>query len=338
MTSIGIIVSDNGYGHARRMVALASELSVRGALVTLFGEEDAFKVFLGRTPNSVDNLKLVDFRTRTSAAGFRNSAPDTLRWIDRLPDMQAFDVVVCDNLPEILERVPDAILSGHFFWHDVLDDAPEEYRADCRALLEAAKPRMIGSEIFAMPEARETTAFTGVGLFSYGESVRKGGEGLLVASGLGGEAELKAREMVARLSREECPVGFDSVYVDASLLPAEPPAWMRRATFTPEMFGQLKAVVCRPGQGTLTDCYQFSEARIFAFYETGNQEMTYVAGRLAALDIGADCPDAEAALQAAIAYAGDAERRDDHRRAVEVLAFDGASVAANFIISEAASC
>lgn len=338
MTSVGIIVSDNGYGHARRMVALASELSARGAAVTLFGEEDAFKVFLGRIPDFVGNLKLVDFRTHTSAAGFRDSAPETLRWIDRLPAMNAFDAVVSDNLPEILELRPNAILSGNFFWHDVLDDAPEDYRASCRALLETTKPRMIGSEIFAMPLPREATAFTGVGLFAYGESVRNRGEGLLIAAGLGGEAERKAEAMVARLSGQGRPEEFDCVYVDGSLLPDNPPGWMRRATFTPEMFGRLKAIVCRPGQGTLTDCYQFSEARIFAFYESGNLEMSHVAATLAALDIGEDCRDAETALTAAIAYVGDGEKRDGHRRAVEGLVFDGAGVAANFIISEAASC
>ena len=338
MTSIGIIVSDNGYGHARRMVALAPELAARGAAVTLYGEEEALKVFLGRVPEPAGNLQLVDFRTHTSAAGYRDNAPETLRWIDRLPDVGSFDAVVCDNLPEILELRPGAILSGNFFWHDVLPDVPEDYRAGCRALLEKTKPRMIGSEIFAMPEPSETTAFTGVGLFAYGERVHKGGEGLLIASGLGGEAELKAQEMVGLLSRGDQPAGFDRVYVDASLLPDDAPTWMRRASFTPQMYASLKAVVCRPGQGTLTDCYQYSDARTFAFYETGNREMTHVAGRLATLGIGEDCRDAETALQTAITYAGDAGGRDDHRRAVEGLAFDGASVAADFIISEAVSC
>ena len=56
--------------------------------------------------------KLQDFATQTNIKTYER---DTINdWLQNLPSLDGFDIVVSDNLIEVLEIRPDAWLSGTF--------------------------------------------------------------------------------------------------------------------------------------------------------------------------------------------------------------------------------
>src|SRR5262249_53569756 len=143
---------------------------------------------VGGTMLEEHGITLVDFDTGTSAMALRMGTPDAAQWNDRLPDLDGFDLVVSDNLPEVLARRPDAVLMGNFLWHEVIEGCDAAYVARARALLAQHRPSMIASTIFAAPYLSGSTRLQLVGLF--GPPVRQTtrGDDLLVAIGHGGEA------------------------------------------------------------------------------------------------------------------------------------------------------
>lgn len=319
MTTAALIACSNGYGHIRRTAAIAAGLAARDVAVTWFAKGRAAESFLGwpGSRGAHRRIEIVDFDTQTSAAKLRSGAPEALQWHRRLPEMSGFDLVLSDNLPEILEIRGDAILCGHFFWHDVLDGLPEAYVARAQALIDRHRPVVISSDIFTMPVLERNTRLLRVGLFDLAGKVASSTprRNLLIACGRGGEIKDDMKRLVASLA-EASAVPFDTVFVEPDLMVARPPRWMAPAALSPDMYAGLLAAICRPGIGTVTDCL-IAGARVFALGEAWNREMVHNSSRIAELGLGQACADASDAIRQAWAYAGDAPA---HRRHLEAVA------------------
>lgn len=250
---------------------------------------------------NLNEVELQDFDTKTSADGLRDNDPEVTQWHIRLPDLECYDLVISDNLPEVLHRRPDALLSGGFFWHEAVPDAHREYIEKTRALITRHNPIMITSGLFAPAYLHEQTRLLEVGLYRLNPPVEGGTrrgrprDGLLIACGRGGEVEDITAAAIVELATGELLQNFKKVLVEPHLLPDNPPGWMLAADFSAGMYAGLRAAVIRPGIGTLSECL-LAHVPVCAFYEQANQEMTFNAAQLESIGAGWDCRDIAAAL------------------------------------------
>jgi len=274
-----IIVCDHGLGHVRRCALMAKEREKTGEKVTLFAPRASVERFQRAVP-SIAGLTVSDFATRTTPERVREGLPAIIEWLDRLPDLDGFDTVICDNLPEILSRRPDAIISAQFFWHDVIESASREYVEYCEELLDRHKPTIIGCELFAMDDVRKQPGFKPVGLYQIPELVAAAKAtpiehrtDLLVTGGTTPAVREQLKKVIDDLLQKG-PSEYLRVHVDPELLPENAPDWMVRADFSIGMYCQLKEAICRPGLGVVNELLSV-DVQITPLFEEGNREMKY---------------------------------------------------------------
>jgi hypothetical protein len=272
-----IIVCDHGLGHVRRSALMAKEREKSGDLVTIFAPRVSVERLQRAMPYTM-GLNIHDFRTHTAPLRIKQGLPQAVEWLKHLPCLDGFDIVICDNLPEILALRPDAIISAQFFWHDVIEGASLEYADYCEHLLALYEPIVIGCRLFAMDAVRKQPRFRPVGLYKNPELIAaveatpvEQRTDLLVTGGTTPAVRNQLQKFLDELSREGAS-SFKNVHVDPELLPANPPDWMVEADFTVNMYCRLKAAVCRPGLGVVTDLLTVG-ARIITVYEEGNREV-----------------------------------------------------------------
>jgi hypothetical protein len=274
-----IIVCDHGLGHVRRCALMAKEREKTGEQVTLFAPRASVER-LQRAVPSTCGLSVHDFATCTTPERVRQGMPEAVKWLERLPDLSEFDTVICDNLLEILALRPDATISAQFFWHDVIEGTEQDYAEYCEELLAQHKPKVIGCELFAMDAVRRQPGFTPVGLYKLPELVAAAETtppeqrtDLLVTGGTTPAVRAQLQQVIDELLTKG-PETYERVHVDPELTPEDAPDWMVRADFSVGMYRRLKAAVCRPGLGILTDLITV-DSEISPLYESGNKEMQF---------------------------------------------------------------
>ena len=272
---------------------MAKEREKQGERVTLFAPRSSLARLQRAMPYTM-GIAIHDFSTHTTPERIRHGLPEAVEWVDRLPNLDDFETVVCDNLPEILACRPDATISAQFFWHEVIEGASQDYADYCDHLLEQCKPRVIGCDLFAMDLVRKQPGFESVALYRNPELVSalevahwRQRTDLLVTGGTTLAIRLQLKKILDHILREG-KTSYKRVHVDPELLPVNPPDWMVEANYTVDMFCQLKAAVCRPGLGVLTDLLTVG-AQILPLYEDGNLEMKHNASVIKKLKIYDDC-------------------------------------------------
>jgi len=280
VSSIAVIACDHGLGHVRRCVLLSDELGSRGSDVTLLAPTGAVERIRHTVGGPGSETSVVDFATATTPAALRAGETSAVLWHERLPDLDRFDRVVVDTLPEVLAVRGDAILVAQFLWHDVLEDVDETYRARAGALARSAS-LVIGSEPFAMPAVRELPGFRPVGLhlgrrrsvLDASDRAPEQGSALLIAGGATEASRALLRAVVEDLVRRG-PGPWSRVHVDRELVPSRSPAWLIPATHRPEMYDDVAGAVVRPGLGTLTELLA-RDAWVVCVREDGNAELEH---------------------------------------------------------------
>lgn len=273
-----IIVCDHGLGHVRRCALMAKEREKSGEQVTLFAPRALVERFQRAVPSTC-GLTVHDFSTRTTPERIKQGLPEAVEWVERLPDLDSFDTVICDNMPEILTRRPDATISAQFFWHTVID-TPEDYANYCEELLSQHKPTVLGCGLFAMEAVRRQPGFKPVGLYKIPELVAAAKAypseqrtDLLVTGGTTPTIKTPLRKVIYKI-QQKGPEPYQKVHIDPELFPEDAPHWMVMADFSLDMYCQLKAALCRPGLGTLTDLLTVG-AEILPLVEENNAEIIH---------------------------------------------------------------
>ena len=326
--SIAIIACDHGYGHIRRALLIAVKLAALKWQVYLLAPEEAVKS-LKRVNKLSSNLKIIDFKAGIEAKRVKKG--EASGWIKRLPSLDEFDVVLSDNLVEILEVREDAILSGSFLWHRVLEGIDQNYYQSMEELLEIHRPRLIASELFATDSLTRYTRFYPVGLYAADPvpQWRNQGDNLLISCGMSQEAETEYRLFLDHLAFEQKPA-FETVWVEPRLLPKEAPIWMQAATYNADMYKGLKAAICRPGVGTLTDCL-WGGAHLFCYHENGNKEMMQNANAIYKAGVGESFLVISEAYKAAFYYYKDTKKQGYHLESLRKISFEGVNETAEIL-------
>jgi hypothetical protein len=272
LKKVALVACDHGFGHTKRCYIYGMELAKNKLEVSLFAREDGLRKF-SQIYGTMPNLHLIPFRTQSCPL---NSKKQWMQWLNNLPNLDTFQCIVSDNLPEILELRQDAFLSGSFLWHLDLPDIDQEYKAHCEALIAQYRPIHLAADFFVSDELRSRSQIVSLGLIGKvkpDEPKANFREGALLISG-GRNTILKA-ELIAFVKKlilnKEKP-NFSKVWVDSNLLPENYPNWMGEATFNEDMYRSLSVALIRPGVGTVTDCLR-NRVFILAVAEQENIEM-----------------------------------------------------------------
>jgi hypothetical protein len=320
LPSLALITSDHGFGHVRRSLVVARALVRRSWRITLFAPVESAK----RLDST--GVTLVDFKAGITPVSIASG--DAANWIHRLPDLDGFDFVVCDNLVEILAVRPDAMLMGSFLWHLVLPDIARPAFEAAEKLVTAHRPIMIATRLFAIPGLEERTRLHRFGLYADEPRPTSAGGDVLIACGGSAAAERDFAQGLAKLARHHPP--SHEVWVEPRLRPAGAPDWMRPASFGPDLYRRLGAAIIRPGLGTITDSL-WAGVRLFTISESNNLEMTHNALRLHQAGVGDPVDDLNSGLAGAERFLADANERQAHAARVAAIDFDGGDQTANFI-------
>ena len=333
---VALIACDNGLGHLRRSAILAKALADRGLEVTLFGPVDKLTAFAAWPAiGDLSSVVLVQFNTHTSTGAIANGAPAALNWQQSLPDLDVYTAVVSDNLPEVLSVRPDSILSGHFFWHHAIDVAAS-YREEMDTFISSRNPKLIASGFFAAPYLYKLCQVHEVGLYD-GETspqVSEAASGLLISAGTGASDPLKKAfsSFVHELPGNS---PFENIYIEPSLDPDALSPWLQHANYTPAMYHDVGAVICRPGVGTLSDSL-LCGARVFAVRDGTNMELEENIARIARAGLGEGHDHVEDAYHAAVNYISDMNARTDQIRNTQEVNRNGAGEAADIVVKHIA--
>jgi len=330
MPKVAIIACGNGFGHVRRCALIAEALSGRGANVTLFAPALAVQR-IDRSVGVGDSLTIIDFDTATNAESLREAQAHTAQWEQRLPPLNRFDVVLCDNLPEILAVRKDAILSGNFLWHQALPDIATEIYMRADALLAKHCPLMITYGPFAAKHLKKAVHCLPVSLLQARRQIA-GDErnALLITCGNSHAMWSETKSLIALVASGPKPAVAE-VFVEPDLLPADAPAWMSEADYSPAMYDRLHCAIARPGMGTVSDCLA-SGVRVFAFHERNNFEMADNSRQLEVLKVGECCADGLDAWKRVRGYLRNIQGQTVPTDAFDRLEFGGAEAAALHIL------
>lgn len=251
-----------------------------------------------------DRVRFVDLETQPRWTGASATFDERLlRWHEVLAalDLDAFDLVISDNMPEVLGYCGAAVLMGSFLWHDVLSDAwpgdrlVAEYAARCRELLAQHRPVMVANEYFAMPAVRTETRMAGIGFLppvvAPGQRRTDGLIGVLLA---GGQESPVSRTLCRLAAVRDAKVVPSNVrlFLD-SRMPVDA-AGVSRFDYHKDDFSQIDVVIARPGLGTITDCV--GTRRLLLAILESNGEMRHNASLVESLGLGWSVESADACI------------------------------------------
>jgi hypothetical protein len=317
-----IIACDNGYGHVRRCLIIAESLVSCGWNVELYAPHNAVKKITAL--KTIDrNLKIIDFHAGITIDSLKSGRASY--WYNKLPSLKEYDLVYSDNLPEVLVHRADAIIGGSFLWHTAIEGIDAGMIKHANELLTKIKPKMIASSLFASSNLADLTELYPVGLYTsmtMNSSNSSRGNSLLISCGMSGEFENELRSLITTVAcKSQTP--FDQVFVEPRLLPHNRPSWMKAATYDQAMYRGLKAAICRPGVGTVTDSL-WGWARIFSCFESENREMLYNAEAINRSGLGSWSATPIEAFDLACSYCSDHAQYKNHIKALDRISFKGA--------------
>lgn len=339
---IAALACSNGLGHTRRVVAIASFILKNG----FSGKIDAYLPFAHLETLSKwepytflrnhRNVHIIDFYYPQKAEQKTSELYHKDWQTIHLPDLEKYDVVWSDNILQVLEIRPDAKLTGSFLWHEVFEKNVKKNGLDAfvkeqKALLAKYKPEMAGNEYFATTDVRDKTNFFPVGLYKYSTLLKeKKQQAILISCGLGGEEEYETEEAIRKIISDNI-APKEVLYVEPRILPEEHPDWMKKATFTSEMFNDCMAVCIRPGMGTISDAL-VHQSRIFAFSRDDSFEMLHNSEILQELKVGERCESPFDAYLKAIDFVNSEVAMENQLLKTRQLRTDGVFATSNFII------
>ena len=297
---LAILVSANGYGHIRRQILITSELLKQNSnLQVQFAITDAqFQRFkleienLGSRASAVVGVTEDSVRWRHDPSNY--TATNLNGWESELMSRSSLieaDFVLSDNLVGVLEIRPDAVLSGSFLWHEVID-AYAQVNDACRQfvereinLLKKCVPKMICNADLATPAVLSLTDAVRVPWMieetvpqAFQDNLSKESERTTILVHGGGTRTLDDRvRMIAQILRNNNYTVFTDLEDDLMCFDYQDSSWQ-----------QLGAVICRPGVGTATECVKW-HIPIVLIHDQTNVEAEFVATRLKELKLAHEC-------------------------------------------------
>ena len=343
--SIAVLACSNGLGHTRRVMAISAFILKNdyNVNIDLYVSNHSLVVLSGWSEfeylKSHKNCSFIHFIYPNCQSEKFEQLKDKDWDITNLPELKNYDLVWSDNILQVLEKRADAIMSGSFFWHEVLSN---EANCDIKIksfvkqqlyLLAKHQPFIAGNEYFATPDVKKNINFFPVGLYRYNISFTKNTKrSILFSCGLGGE-ELDIAKLALKKIISKNLIPFDYLYVERRMLPSSYPKWIKVADFSDSMFNDCVAACIRPGLGTISDAL-INNIRLFAFSNPNSFEMNYNGSIIKELGVGDYCYDPYKSYTDALKFVQSDELINLQEFKTIHLRTDGIFATAKFILNK----
>lgn len=288
--TLTILVSANGYGHIRRQILIARELLHRF---------DNFRITFALTDRQYQRFKLEIEALGQKAEVVAGITEDSVRWRhdpENYTDANLngwesewksharlvnSDFIISDNLVGVLEKRPDAVLSGSFLWHEVIasysdcSDACKRFVQREISLLQQNTPKMICNQSLASKAVIRLTSAVGVSWMIdevVEQSINASRIAILVHGGGTRTLDSKVLEITKKLRHANFKV-FTDIEDDQECFDYRDKTWRT-----------IGVVVCRPGAGTATECVKWKIPMI-VIRDEENSEAEFIAERLTSLGL-----------------------------------------------------
>ena len=287
---IAFLVCDNGFGHIKRCLLIAYYLSSKGFSVDLYGNEKGFKIANSLEIKFKNHPNLIPWNFSYKIKYFLSNSCKKLKIIEKIPPLEIYDLVFSDNILEVLLLRQDTIFISQFFWHEVLKDIDNDYRKKCREIIKKFKPIILGDQYFSMDYIKNSKNYISTGLFSLGIQKENSEENshnrkdLLITIGNTNQSCDLIKNLINKIKNEK-NLFFNNLYLEDCLIPKNPPSWIKSFNYTQTQLKNIKACICRPGLGIISDCIEY-KIRIYSIFEEKNLEMEHNSFVIKRLGIG----------------------------------------------------
>ena len=288
--TLTILVSANGYGHIRRQILIARELLRRFSdfRITFALTDKQYQRFkldieaLGEMADVVAGVTEDSVRWRHSPENYTDANLNgwETEWKSHAK-LANSDFVISDNLVGVLEKRPDAVLSGSFLWHEVIAAYSDRNEACKRfvdreiSLLRQNVPKMICNQSLASRAVIGLTSPVEVSwmiddiIQQQTLALRRS---ILVHGGGTRTLDGKVLEIARKLRQANFKV-FTDLEDDQDCFDYRDETWRT-----------IGVVVCRPGAGTATECVKWKIPMV-VLRDAENSEAEFIAERLTLLGL-----------------------------------------------------
>lgn len=274
---IAIVASNNGLGHIKRSVVLANSLSrkFKVSIFCLKEKVDKFKIN--------KNVKIINFeiiKYKNIIFNKKNNIHNFFIFKNK------FDIFLCDNYPEILNKQKNTIMMSNFFWHDILRINTEYYR---KLEKKIAKRPVISNYLFVSKYIKKKFKVKSVGF--YGKFLQKNFDdkkkGILISFGT---AKLNYKnkieinnflESIKSSNNQNIPIYLEPRFYKKNYKKFN----IYEAAFDDEMYSKITVAIIKPGLGTITDCLSRG-ITLITYTNNQNKEFTENAKILEKNNIG----------------------------------------------------
>lgn len=249
---IAFVACSNGLGHIKRIILISNYIfNNYGITCNVFAPKKKFDYIIKILRKQKDityTPKLIDFDTETSMESWENSSSQN--WKQTIPSLDSFKLVISDNLLEILDLRPDAIISASFFWSHVFSN--KDLKQKTQKLIEKYNPIVIGNKYLSLEPFYKN--FNGIGFcISKKQPDYFEKKNLLVAAGKDGSDDKLVIDLITYFSSNK-PSSINYIFLEPRLFNESLPKYFKKADFTAKMYKSVLISVIRPGLGTITDC------------------------------------------------------------------------------------
>jgi len=297
---ISFIICSNGYGHLKRVLSVIKHILNYGSeiKIALFCADSHIRI-AKKEINFANNLFFCKFYSELSKnelnwivdGGVTKNKFDNWKLdIQTNSILQKSHLIISDNHITPLTVFPNVKLMGSFLWDDVSHLNSQESQKVIEeeiGCLKKHRPDMFCLKYFAMPSIFQYANPIELPWYCekyYGSEGSKR-ESILITGG--GTALLNFH--LSKLVEKIIAIGIsETIFLDSKLydlLCENKELNIKKFSFSDQDFFALKAIICRPGIGILTDCVKFGIPPI-VINDGFNNEIDYNSMMVQKLNIG----------------------------------------------------
>jgi len=278
---IAFVCCDNGLGHLKRIYLFALALADEGFVSDIFSPLHKFlKIAKLFGENSL--VRNRDFATGSNRSVQTGNFANWQAWTHRIGSLEEYPIIISDNLLEILDVRPDAVLSANFFWNETLG-FPQEDTENYRRIMTMNSTVVIGSELFSPISIRNLPGFRGIGLLDTFSPARIEQEknAVLFSAGHSGLELGFFNQRMQQLANHPMLRRFHKISDPQLMLNGI----NETGKFDSLMYQRLRYAFIRPGMGTLNDLLVHGVIPV-CLTDGSNQELLFNARRVEELGLG----------------------------------------------------
>ena len=298
---ISFIVCSNGFGHFKRVLGVAQALIEvdKNCTITIFCANKHIDLISNLQPNfRISSDKNIRFNKSISRFEInflkikKGSYSKYQKWLQVISSNKKLidsDLIVSDNHIAPLNVFNNVILMGSFIWHDLKKSSVIDYKMIVsleKRILNTNKPQILCLRSMAMHNLSKNTNPVFAPWFTEKHECRfsKKNSSVLITGGgtsLFDDILIQLSNCLLNLD-DKLVIHLDSKLFDKYSFPKER---VKLFSFKDEDFGKLKAIICRPGIGILTDCVKYN-IPVIAVNDNSNLEISSNALNVERLKLG----------------------------------------------------